>query len=289
MATAQDGFRRRGNPQSEPGLGPGCIFAHFDNNVDMPNHKQAQVVMLGAGFGGLTFCQQFHHAGAQLTVVDRTNHDLFQPLLYQVATAGLSAPEIAQPVRSILSARRDITVLLDQVRELNLAERWVQENPDLSLRGRPEVFAIGDMALVLGENDRPVPGVSPAAMQMAKPVAQIIGDELDLGAGRAPRPPFKYWDRGTMATIGRSAAVASVGKLRFSGLLAWLFVHLIFLVGFRNKLAVLLQWSCSYFACQRSADHHQSAAGAIARMMGRMERSAWLNRDIFAKARQSRV
>jgi NADH dehydrogenase len=93
-------------------------------------------------------------------------------------------------------------------------------------------------------------------MQMAKHVALIIGDELDLGAGRAPRPAFKYWDRGTMATIGRSAAVAAIGKLRFSGLMAWLswlFVHLIFLVGFRNKLAVLLQWAYSYFAYKRSA------------------------------------
>jgi NADH dehydrogenase len=93
-------------------------------------------------------------------------------------------------------------------------------------------------------------------MQMARHVGRIIGDELDLGAGRAPRPPFKYWDRGTMATIGRSAAVAWIGRLRFSGLfawLAWLFVHLIFLIGFRNRLAVLLQRSYSYFAYKRGA------------------------------------
>jgi len=118
------------------------------------------------------------------------------------------------------------------------------------------VFGIGDLALVLEENGKPVPGVSPAAMQMARHVARIIGDELDLGAGRAPRPPFRYWDRGTMATIGRTAAVAWIGKFKFSGLmawLAWLFVHLIFLIGFRNKLAVLLQWTYSYFAYKRSA------------------------------------
>jgi NADH dehydrogenase len=132
----------------------------------------------------------------------------------------------------------------------------VKVNPDLSLPGHPELFAIGDMALVLEENGRPVPGVSPAAMQMARHVARIIGDELDLGSGRAPRPPFRYWDRGTMATIGRTAAVAWIGRFRFSGLLAWLtwlFVHLIFLIGFRNKLAVLLQWAYSYFAYKRSA------------------------------------
>jgi NADH dehydrogenase len=139
--------------------------------------------------------------------------------------------------------------------ELDRAGR-VKANPDLSVPGFPNVFAIGDMALVLQENGKPVPGVSPAAMQMAKHIATIIEDEIDLGAGRAPRPPFKYWDKGTMATIGRSAAVAMVGKLKFSGLLAWLawlFVHLIFLIGFRNRLAVLIQWAYSYFAYKRSA------------------------------------
>src|SRR6266699_2497940 len=87
--------------------------------------ERKHIVVLGAGFGGLTFCQHFHHPSARVTVVDRTNHYLFQPLLYQVAAAGLSAPEIAQPIRSILSARQDITVLLDQVRDFNLAGQQV--------------------------------------------------------------------------------------------------------------------------------------------------------------------
>jgi len=406
------------------------------------------IVVLGAGFGGLTFCQAFNHPQARVTLVDRQNHHLFQPLLYQVATAGLSAPEIAQPVRSILSDRPSVTVLLDTVVDFNLAEKkvflekntlaydylvlalggvtsyfghpeWEQfapglkslddalrirrrillafenaenetdpatrdrlmtivvvgggptgvelagafaelvrrvlrkdfrridpaqarvvlieagprvlahlppglsasaqlqleklgvevrvgakvktitqgrvepengqiieaENiiwaagvsaspltpklrteldhagrvkvkPDLSLPGHPEVFAIGDMALVLDQDGKPVPGVSPAAMQMARKIARIIRDELDLGVGHAARPPFKYWDKGTMATIGRSAAVAKIGKLEFNGFLAWiawLFVHLIFLIGFRNKLAVLLQWTYSYLAYKRGA------------------------------------
>ena len=406
------------------------------------------IVVLGAGFGGLTFCQAFNHPQARVTLVDRQNHHLFQPLLYQVATAGLSAPEIAQPVRSILCDRPNVTVLLDNVVDFNLAEKkvflekntlaydylvlalggvtsyfghpeWEQfapglkslddalrirrrillafekaenetdpmtrdrlmtivvvgggptgvelagafaelvrrvlrkdfrridpaqarvilieagprvlahlppglsasaqrqleklgvevrvgakvktitqgrvepengqiieaENiiwaagvsaspltpklrteldhagrvkvkPDLSLPGHPEVFAIGDMALVLDQDGKPVPGVSPAAMQMARKIARIIRDELDPGAGHAARPPFKYWDKGTMATIGRSAAVAKIGKLEFTGFLAWiawLFVHLIFLIGFRNKLAVLLQWTYSYLAYKRGA------------------------------------
>src|SRR5437667_3678670 len=83
------------------------------------------VVVLGAGFGGLTFCQKFHHPFARVTLVDRTNHHLFQPLLYQVAAAGLSAPEIAQPIRSILSDRPNVTVLLDQVLDFDLAGKRV--------------------------------------------------------------------------------------------------------------------------------------------------------------------
>ncbi len=414
----------------------------------MAGNTAAHVVVLGAGFGGLTFCQHFRHASARITLVDRTNHHLFQPLLYQVATAGLSAPEIAQPIRSILAHRPNVTVLLDRVLDFDLANRrvvleqnpleydylvlalggctsyfghpeweefapglktledalrirsrvllgfekaetttnaaerealmtivivgggptgvelagafaelartvlrrdfrridpaqarillieaapsilghlppdlsesarrqltalgvqvrtsvrvaairqdevelaggekiraeniiWaagvsavpltgklgveldrsgrVKINPDLSLPGHPEVFAIGDMALVPQANGQPVPGVSPAAMQMARHVARIINDELNRGAAGAVRPAFKYWDKGTMATIGRSAAVAAVGRFHFSGLpawLAWLFVHLIFLIGFRNRLAVLLQWTYSYFAYKRGA------------------------------------
>jgi NADH dehydrogenase len=425
---------------------PVCFFGGFKKHWRMAENKH--IVVLGAGFGGLTFCKHFRYPTARVTLVDRTNHHLFQPLLYQVATAGLSAPEIAQPIRSILSNRPDVTVLLDQVTDFDLANRtvvlerdrlqydylvlalggctsyfghpeweqfapglkslddalrirsrvllaferaetttdtaeqermmtivivgggptgvelagafaelarnvlkrdfrridptkakiilieaspvvlshlppvlaetatrqlqklgvqvrvstrvkeirkgeveldtgeviraetilWaagvsatpltsklgveldragrVKVNPDLSVPGHPEIFAIGDMALVLEKDGKPVPGVSPAAMQMAKHVARIIEDELALGPGKAPRPAFKYWDKGTMATIGRSAAVAWVGKIKISGFLAWLawlFVHLIFLIGFRNKIAVLLQWTYSYFAYKRSA------------------------------------
>jgi NADH dehydrogenase len=93
-------------------------------------------------------------------------------------------------------------------------------------------------------------------MQMGKHVAKIIKTELNAGVNPPPRPPFNYWDKGTMATIGRSAAVAQIGKLRLAGYpawLAWLFVHLIFLVGFRNRTAVLFQWAYSYFSNRRSA------------------------------------
>jgi NADH dehydrogenase len=420
----------------------------YERTVFMVQDKIFHIVVVGAGFGGLTFCKQFQMADARITLVDRTNHHLFQPLLYQVATCGLSAPDIAQPIRSILSDRPDITVLLDNVTGFDLSRKqvlldkkvlsydylvlamggrtgyfghpewerfapglksledalcirshvllsfeqaeneadtsehdrlmtivivgggptgvelagsfaeltrtvlkrdfrhidptqariilieagphllsnfpedlsesarrqlealgvhirtetsvkdiregevelaggeiiraaniiWaagvsatpltmklgveldragrVKVNPDLSLPGHPEIFAIGDMALVLQADGQPVPGVSPAAMQMAGHVAKIIKQQAMFGANPAMRPAFKYWDKGTMATIGRSAAVAWIGKFKFSGPLAWLvwlFIHLIFLVGFRNRMSVLFQWAYSYFSFKRSA------------------------------------
>jgi NADH:ubiquinone reductase (H+-translocating) len=413
------------------------------------------VVVLGAGFAGLTFCQAFRHPTARITLVDRQNHHLFQPLLYQVATAGLAAPDIAEPIRSILRRRRNVTVRLDTVTGIRLRERevilestrlnydylvlalggvtsyfghpewepfapglksledalrirhsvllayeqaenepdraaherlmtvvvvgggptgvelagafaelarhvlrkdfrnvdprqarvilleagprilahlppalsasaqrqleqlcvevhtgamvkqmapnrveladgrvieagniiWaagvgahpvtrqldvdldragrVRVRRDLSIPGYPEAFALGDIAFVLDRKGQPVPGVSPAAMQMARHVARILRDELrdrrDAAGATSTageRPAFRYFDKGTMATIGRSAAVAQVGRLQFSGWpawMAWLFVHLVFLIGFDNKLGVMLQWTYSYFTYQRGA------------------------------------
>jgi NADH dehydrogenase len=409
--------------------------------------RKARVVVLGAGFGGLEFCKAFRHPDAEITVVDRTNHHLFQPLLYQVATAGLSAPEIAQPIRSILSGRSDVRVLLSEVEDIDLEGRkvvlpkqtleydylvlalggrtgyfgrpewepfapglktledalsirsrvllsfekaemesdaeerarlmtvavvgggptgvelagafaelgrhvlradfrridptqarvvlieagprllahlstalsasareqlerigvqvrvdakvrdiaagrveldsgetiraeniiWaagvlatpltaklnqeldrmgrVKVMPDLSLSGHPEAFAIGDMASVAGADGRPVPGISPAAIQMADHAAKVVAGDLD-SSGRGPRPAFRYRDKGTMATIGRSAAVAQIGSIEFSGFaawLAWLGIHLLFLVGFRNKVSVFIQWAYSYITYKRGS------------------------------------
>ncbi len=406
-------------------------------------------MVLGAGFAGLTFAQKFPPGLARITVVDRANHHLFQPLLYQVATAGLAVPDIAQPVRSILAGKRDVTVLMDEVTGFDLAARtvhlrnadlhydhlvvalggctsyfghpeweryapglktiddalrirrnvlhaferaemaddpaerqrlmtivvigggptgvelagtfaelgrhvlardfrrinlgaarviliegsarilgnyppalsdraraqleslgvavwlgvqvreiregevvlphetvaaaniiWaagvaasplgsqlgaetdragrVKVLPDLSIPGHPEVRVLGDMIALTDPNGQIVPGVSPAAMQAGAHVARTLAQELRAGrpADTARRTPFAYFDKGTMATIGRSRAVAKVGKLQFSGLtawLAWLFIHLIFLVGFRNKLSVLISWIYSYLTFHRGA------------------------------------
>ena len=419
--------------------------------------KPVRVLVLGAGFGGLTFCQNFRHPKAMVTLVDKTNHHLFQPLLYQVATAGLSAPDIAQPIRSILADVPRLQVVLDEVRDFDLANKkvmccnntfeydylllglgsvtsyfghddWQQHalglktiddalrirdqillafemaenisdpkeqqrlmtivivgggptgvelagacaelaqyvlahdfnrinpaqtriivieaspvvlshlpddlahkgqrqlenlgvkvltstrvkdirkgevlldngetlraetvlwaagvmahpltkklgvaldrggriviNPDLSVPGHPEVFAVGDIVTLPFKNGKPVPWVSPAAMQMGKHVCHIIHDELEYGGGprgstesrpTKERPAFKYWDKGTMATIGRSRAVALIGKVKLSGYLAWLawlVIHLLFLIGLRNKVIVLFNWAYSYFTYKRGA------------------------------------
>ncbi|HKK17740.1 MAG TPA: NAD(P)/FAD-dependent oxidoreductase, partial [Opitutales bacterium] len=129
---------------------------------------------------------------------------------------------------------------------------------DTSLPGYPEVFVIGDVANMTDVKGRKVPGVSPAAMQMGRHAAKIIKKELNEFR-KIPvkeRKPFKYFDKGTMATIGRSKAVAEIHGLKFSGPLAWLLwlaVHLIFLVGFRNKATVLLQWAYAYIGYRPGA------------------------------------
>jgi len=400
--------------------------------------SKKHIVILGAGFGGLTLAQKLKHPDATITIIDRQNHHLFQPLLYQVATGGLAMPEIAEPVRTIFAKRDDVRVLMDNVEAIDVKNKTVQLShqtlkydylvvalgmvnsyfgnhdwakhtiglktlnearrirqrvlyaferaeaiqdeverkrlmtvvvvgagptgvemagalgeltkrvfktdfrsikpeqsriilveavdrvltmysesssakaqqslerigvelhlgksvqdisegritfgdetieaesiiwtagveanplvkdlpvefnrkgqvpvePDCSIPGHPAVFAIGDIVDLTDPNGVRVPGVSPAAMQMGKHVAKIIKSELD---GRSDqRPAFTYLDKGSMATIGRSSAVAEIGRLKFSGFPAWflwLAVHLVFLIGFRNRLTVLIQWMYAY-------------------------------------------
>ena len=405
------------------------------------------IVVIGAGFGGLTFCKAFPAGRARITVIDRTNHHLFQPLLYQVATAGLSIPDIAQPIRSILSDRSDITVLLDEIQSVDLAKRVVQghngpisydylvvavgartgyfgrpdwekfapglktiddairlrrqillaieeaeltsdeakrrrlmtavvvgggptgvelagalaelfrhtlvddfrridphqgrvilieagprilgtfppesseeglrqlqelgvevrlgtrvrdlregvvelENetieaanilwgagvsaaplaallgvptdragrlkvqPDLSLSGHPEVFAVGDVASLVDVKGQVVPGVAPAAMQMGKHVAQMLAAEIAGQRHPERRDAFAYLDKGSMATVGRSKAVAVFAGIQLSGFIAWmawLMVHLLFVIGLRGKVSVVLSWAYSWFTYNRSS------------------------------------
>jgi NADH dehydrogenase len=124
--------------------------------------------------------------------------------------------------------------------------------PDLSVPGDRNIFVIGDMAFLKDANGTVVPGVSPAAMQEGELAAQNILRDL---RGEA-RESFRYVDYGTMATIGRNKAIAQFGEWHFSGLIAWLmwlFVHIVLLINFRNRLAVLSEWVWAYFTRERSA------------------------------------
>jgi len=408
------------------------------------------VVVVGAGFGGLNAARKLVRERVQLTIVDRKNHHTFQPLLYQVATAGLSPGEIAAPIRSILSDHKNIEVLMAEVTGFDLEHRLVETSdaeipydylivaagarhayfghedwepfapglktiedaleirrrvllafelaerqtaagetcvpinfvvvgggptgvelagtlaeicrhalahefraidparthillieggprvlpsyapdlsqsaqeqlnrlgvevrtsttvtqiepgaihagdtrlpatvvlwaagvaasalgkclgapldragrvfvqPDLSVPAHPEVFVIGDLAALKDEQGKMLPGVAPVAIQQGHYVAKLIRTEIEAtnrDASTNPRPAFHYWNKGSLATIGRAAAVAEFGKIHISGFiawLAWLFIHILFLIGFRNRLLVFIQWAWSYVTYERGA------------------------------------
>jgi NADH dehydrogenase len=127
----------------------------------------------------------------------------------------------------------------------------VEVAPDLSVPGHPEVFVIGDLATITTKG-RIVPGVAPAAMQMGRHAAKNIRRDLEQRA----RVPFVYRNKGDLATIGRHRAIADFGRVQVSGFLAWwlwLFVHILYLAGFRNRLSVLVEWAYSYFTYERGA------------------------------------
>jgi NADH dehydrogenase len=124
--------------------------------------------------------------------------------------------------------------------------------PDLSIPGHPEVFVVGDLASLKDKHGNQLPGVAPVAMQQGAATARNIKRDLQ----GEPRQDFHYLDKGSLATIGRAAGVAQFGKIHISGFvawLAWLFIHVFFLIGFRNRLIVLIQWAWSYFTYERGA------------------------------------
>ena len=128
----------------------------------------------------------------------------------------------------------------------------VMVNDDLTIPGHPEVQVIGDLANFSHQTGEPLPGVSPVAMQQGRHAARNV---LAIIQGRKPQR-FRYWDKGNIATIGRNKAVADLKFMHLSGLpawLAWLFVHIVFLVGFRNRLLVLFQWAWAYFTFDKGA------------------------------------
>jgi NADH dehydrogenase len=127
----------------------------------------------------------------------------------------------------------------------------VKVTPRLTVPEHPEIFVIGDLAAV-EQDGKPVPGVAPAAMQGGSYAGRAVAR---LVAGK-PVEPFRYWDKGSLATIGRSAAVADFGRVKLSGFIAWaawLFVHILYLIGFRNRILVLVEWAWAYLTFQRGA------------------------------------
>lgn len=175
--------------------------------------------------------------GVAVTAINRAGYQLgddFIPARTVVWAAGVAASPLA----------RSLDVPLDR------AGRVIVQ-PDLSVPGHPEIFVGGDLASVQSDG-RPVPGVAPAAKQMGRHIAAMIRARL---AGR-PATPFRYKDYGNLATIGRMAAVVHFGRLKLSGLLAWWFwlaAHVFFLIGFRNRVVVLLNWAWAYWSYQRGA------------------------------------
>ncbi|MCO8271074.1 NAD(P)/FAD-dependent oxidoreductase [Actinoplanes sp. TRM 88003] len=161
------------------------------------------------------------------------------PSMTKVWAAGVQAPPLARQVAEAAGAETD------------RAGR-ILVNPDLTIPGHPEIFALGDMMNLAGPDGHPLPGVAQVAIQGGNYAAKVIEKRLR----NKPAPgPFKYFDKGSMATISRFSAVASVGKLRLSGFFAWvmwLVVHVFYLVGFKNRFTTVVHWAVSFLGRGRS-------------------------------------
>jgi NADH dehydrogenase len=143
--------------------------------------------------------------------------------------------------------------------------------PDCTIPGHPEVFVLGDAAAFDHQEGGTLPGICPVAIQMGEYTASVIQGDI---AGR-PRRAFSYWDKGQLAVIGRGQAVADIWKLHFGGFLAWMvwiFVHVFFLIGFRNRVLVLLQWGWSYFTYSRGA---RLITGEVSTPRATLEPAGW--------------
>src|SRR5207249_8856667 len=195
---------------------------------DLSESARKQLADLGIEVRTSTRATDLTHAGVQIG-------DEFIPCRVKIWAAGNNASFVG----------KTLGVPTDRVGR-------VMVNNDLTIPGHPEVQVIGDLANFPHQTGQPLPGVSPVAMQQGRHAAHNILAMID---GRKPRR-FWYFDKGSMATIGRNKAVADLRLVHLSGIpawLAWLFVHVIFLVGFRNRLAVLFQWAWAYFSFNKGA------------------------------------
>ncbi len=168
-----------------------------------------------------------------------------------ITSEGVQVDEMFIPSMNIIwAAGNQVSPLLQTLGvPLDRAGRVIVE-PDLSIPGHPEVFVIGDASSCAGADGRPLPGVAPAAIQEGKYVAKIIKE----GVPKDHRKPFVYFDKGSMATIGKGKAIAMSGKMQFTGRIAWLmwaFIHILYLIGFRNRLGVLIGWCTTLLTGKR--------------------------------------
>ena len=195
---------------------------------DLSESARKQLVDLGVEVRTSTRATTLTEAGVQIG-------DEFIPCRVKIWAAGNSASFVGKSLGAQIDRAGRVIV-----------------NDDLTIPGHPEVQVIGDLANFPHQTGHPLPGISPVAMQQGRHAARNV---LAMIQGRKPQR-FRYWDKGTMATIGRNKAVADLKFMHLSGLpawLAWLFVHIIFLVGFRNRLLVLFQWGWAYLTFNKGA------------------------------------
>ncbi|MEX1020095.1 MAG: NAD(P)/FAD-dependent oxidoreductase [Litorilinea sp.] len=202
---------------------------------DLSQQAQTALTRLGVTVRTQTLVTQID--GESVTVQDREKQSERIPARTVIWAAGVQASPLGKCLEERASAKLD-------------RSGRVMVQPDLSLAHHPEILVLGDLAHFAHNRERPLPGVAPVAMQQGTYAANLVRARL-AGQGAAP---FAYRDRGSMATIGRAAAVVDMGRLRFGGLpawLAWLFIHLMYLVGFANRLLVLMQWAWNYVTYNR--------------------------------------
>ena len=221
-------------------------FRHIDP-------REASVVLLEGGprILGTYPPKQSEQAKQALRRLDVTVHE--QTLVTEIQPTQVRAGGWTIPTETVVWAAGNIASPLLKSLGVPLDRQGrVLVGPDCTVPAHPEVFVLGDAAAHDHHGAGPVPGVCPAAIQMGKYAARAIRADLD----RRPREPFRYVDKGQLAVIGRGRAVAEIGRFAFDGFfawLAWIFIHIFFLIGFRNRVLVLIEWAWSYVTFGRGA------------------------------------
>jgi NADH dehydrogenase len=204
---------------------------------DLSAKAERQLIALGVRTRTSARVTQIDASGVTVTMNGREEHIAAHTVLW---AAGVRASRLGKVLAERAGAQVD------------RAGRVVVE-PDMSVPGHPEIFVIGDLSSFTHQGGKPLPGVAPVAMQQGRYVARLIAGRA---AGRATAAPFHYFNKGNLATVGRNKAVAEFGKLHIAGFPAWftwVFVHLMYLVEFDNRLLVFVEWVYNYFTRNRGA------------------------------------